>query len=61
LLDDVLSELDPEHRSLLLKAISESGGQVILTSADPQMLRSDEIASVPTAKVSNGTIDMVHR
>jgi DNA replication and repair protein RecF len=61
LLDDVLSELDPEHRSLLLKAISESGGQVILTSADPKLLQSDELAGIPTAKASNGTIDMAQR
>jgi DNA replication and repair protein RecF len=61
LLDDVLSELDPEHRSLLLRAISESGGQVILTSADPDLLHSDELVGIPTAKVTTGTIEMVHR
>jgi DNA replication and repair protein RecF len=34
LLDDVLSELDPPHRAALL-ALVESGGQTLITTADP--------------------------
>lgn len=34
LLDDVLSELDPERRRLLLEAVRD-GGQTIVTTADP--------------------------
>ena len=34
LLDDVLSELDPDRRRLLLEAVRD-GGQTIVTSADP--------------------------
>ncbi|MEQ9335865.1 MAG: DNA replication and repair protein RecF [Miltoncostaeaceae bacterium] len=36
LLDDVLSELDPRRRRLLLEAVRD-GGQTIVTSADPAM------------------------
>ncbi len=57
LLDDVLSELDPEHRSLLLQAISEMGGQVILTAADPGLLQSDELVGIPVVEIANGTIN----
>jgi len=36
LLDDVLSELDPERRELLL-AIVRGGGQALITTADPEL------------------------
>jgi DNA replication and repair protein RecF len=58
LLDDVLSELDPEHRSLLIEAISSSEGQVLLTAADESFFQSAELAGIPTAKVSDGRISM---
>ena len=38
LLDDVLSELDPRRRRLLLEAVRD-GGQTIVTSADPGCVR----------------------
>ena len=38
LLDDVLSELDPDRRRLLLEAVRD-GGQTIVTSADPRRRR----------------------
>ncbi|MFL5761722.1 MAG: DNA replication/repair protein RecF [Thermomicrobiales bacterium] len=56
LLDDVLSELDPEHRALLIRAIGESGGQVILTAADPALFRSSELAGIPVLEVKNGAV-----
>jgi recombinational DNA repair ATPase RecF len=56
LLDDVLSELDPEHRALLLSAIAESEGQVILTAADPSLFESAELSGIPIARVEGGTI-----
>jgi DNA replication and repair protein RecF len=56
LLDDVLSELDPEHRALLISAIGESGGQVILTAADPALFQTTELAGIPTLEVVDGEI-----
>jgi DNA replication and repair protein RecF len=57
LLDDVLSELDPEHRALLISAISATGGQVMLTAADETLFQSAELAEIPTARVAHGTIE----
>jgi DNA replication and repair protein RecF len=57
LLDDVLSELDPEHRALLISAIGESGGQVILTAADPLLFQTTELAGIPTLEVVGGAIE----
>ena len=48
LLDDVLSELDPRRRRLLLDAVRD-GGQTIVTSADPAA--SDALAEPPDALV----------
>jgi len=48
LLDDVLSELDPVRRRLLLEAVRD-GGQTIVTSADPGA--SDALAEPPDALV----------
>jgi DNA replication and repair protein RecF len=58
LLDDVLSELDPVHRDLLLGAIGDSGGQVLLTAADPTLFETTELAGIPTVMVSGGTIEL---
>jgi DNA replication and repair protein RecF len=49
LLDDVLSELDPERRRLLLEAVRD-GGQTIVTSADPAA--ADLLAEPPDALLS---------
>jgi DNA replication and repair protein RecF len=57
LLDDVLSELDLEHRALLISAISATGGQVILTAADETLFQSAELAKIPTALVTHGIIE----
>jgi DNA replication and repair protein RecF len=57
LLDDVLSELDPEHRMLLISSISATGGQVILTAADESLFQCAELAEIPTAKVVHGIIE----
>jgi DNA replication and repair protein RecF len=48
LLDDVLSELDPERRRRLLDAVRD-GGQTIVTSADPAV--TDDLAAPPDAVV----------
>ena len=46
LLDDVLSELDPDRRRLLLEAVRD-GGQTLVTSADPAA--AEALASPPDA------------
>ncbi|MGE0027050.1 MAG: DNA replication/repair protein RecF [Thermoleophilia bacterium] len=48
LLDDVLSELDPRRRRLLLEAVRD-GGQTIVTTADPGA--ADALAAPPDALV----------
>jgi DNA replication and repair protein RecF len=48
LLDDVLSELDPGRRRLLLEAVRD-GGQTIVTTADPGA--ADALAEPPDALV----------
>lgn len=55
LLDDVLSELDPERRRLLLDAVRD-GGQTIVTSADPHA--PDGLMAPPDAvvRVAHGAL-----
>ena len=55
LLDDVLSELDPDRRRLLLEA-ARDGGQTLVTTADPAS--ADALASPPDAlvRVEGGTL-----
>jgi DNA replication and repair protein RecF len=53
LLDDVLSELDPERRGRLLEAV-RSGGQTIVTTADPTLAVMPDAASL---RVEAGRID----
>jgi DNA replication and repair protein RecF len=48
LLDDVLSELDPERRRRLLEAVRD-GGQTIVTSADPAV--TEGLTAPPDAEV----------
>jgi DNA replication and repair protein RecF len=56
LLDDVLSELDPVRRRLLLEAVRD-GGQTLVTSADPTA--ADALAAPPDAliRVERGRLD----
>lgn len=56
LLDDVLSELDPVRRRLLLEAVQD-GGQTLVTSADPTA--ADALGAPPDAliRVEEGRLD----
>ena len=56
LLDDVLSELDPDRRRLLLEAVRD-GGQTLVTTADPTA--ADALAAPPDAvvRVRDGRLD----
>ena len=38
LLDDVMSELDPQHRALLARRLGEGGGQAVVTATEPDQL-----------------------
>jgi len=53
LLDDVLSELDPERRERLLEAVGDEG-QALITTADPAAVSGDRAATV---HVRAGAID----
>jgi DNA replication and repair protein RecF len=53
LLDDVLSELDPERRRRLLDLVRDVG-QTLITTADPGVAAGD---SATTLHVSGGTVD----
>jgi DNA replication and repair protein RecF len=38
LLDDVMSELDPQHRALLARRLCEGEGQAVVTATEPDQL-----------------------
>ncbi len=54
-LDDVLSELDPDRRRRLLEAVSDHG-QTILTAADPDVLSVAARTGAHTLHVEGGRI-----
>lgn len=56
LLDDVLSELDPQRRESLTTAVSELDAQVIVTATDATSIEATRLAALPRARVSNGSI-----
>jgi DNA replication and repair protein RecF len=56
LLDDVLSELDPTRRRLLLEAVRD-GGQTLVTSADPTAADALGGAFDAVVRVDGGRID----
>ncbi len=56
LLDDVLSELDAEHRERLIDALGEAGCQVIITATDRHLLEHPALAGLPEIEVVAGAI-----
>lgn len=56
LLDDILSELDASHRTLLLQTVATLGSQMLITSADPAQVQDDAIADLPIARVEPGRV-----
>ena len=58
LLDDVLSELDANHRSLLTATAATLGSQVIVTATDDDLLRRPDLAALPWARVEAGRIEV---
>ena len=56
LLDDVLSELDHEHRESLLHEIAASAGQAIVTTTDRALLDRPELAALGQLELRDGAI-----
>jgi DNA replication and repair protein RecF len=57
LLDDALSELDPDRRARLLEAIS-AGGQSLVTTADPSAAQEARRVAAQVVRVDAGRIDV---
>ncbi|MGI8595583.1 MAG: DNA replication/repair protein RecF [Solirubrobacteraceae bacterium] len=55
LLDDVLSELDPDRRARLI-ALLRDGGQALVTAADPALLPSAREGGVTRLAVADGMV-----
>jgi DNA replication and repair protein RecF len=56
LLDDVLSELDPEHQDGLLNALGGAGCQIILTATSRDLLEHPALRNLPIGAVGGGTV-----
>lgn len=56
LLDDVLSELDPEHQNELLRVLGEAGCQIIVTATSRDLLDHESLRHLPGAEVAHGQI-----
>jgi DNA replication and repair protein RecF len=56
LLDDVLSELDLDHRESLLREIAASAGQAIVTATDHALLDRPELAALGQLEVREGAV-----
>ncbi len=58
LLDDILSELDATHRTLLLQTVVGFGSQLMITSADPEQVLDPVIRELRRAIVRPGGVDL---
>ena len=58
LLDDVLSELDANHRSLLTGTAARLGSQLIVTATDEGLLGGADLAELPRGRVRAGVIEV---
>lgn len=56
LLDDVLSELDAAHRSLVTTTAAEINAQVLVTATDEALIDRSELAGLPRATINDGTL-----
>jgi DNA replication and repair protein RecF len=57
LLDDVLSELDIDHRRTLLASVRDFGSQVLLTTADPTQVLGSPISDLELLRVVPGGVE----
>lgn len=56
LLDDVLSELDPEHQDRLLAALGTAGCQILITATDRALLDQPALGALPLIEARGGTL-----
>jgi DNA replication and repair protein RecF len=56
LLDDVLSELDVEHRSMIIASIASRQAQVCVTATDESDLAASELAHLALIRISGGAV-----
>jgi len=56
LLDDVSSELDPERNAFLMRYLSGSGAQVLLTTTEPSLVRGAAGADTHWLTVTHGEV-----
>jgi DNA replication and repair protein RecF len=56
LLDDVLSELDVAHRSMIIASIAARQAQVCVTATDESDLASTELSHIPVIRTSGGAV-----
>ena len=61
LLDDVLSELDVEHRQTLLATVRQCGAQVLLTTADPGQILDSAISDLTQGEVVDGLVRITNQ
>jgi DNA replication and repair protein RecF len=59
LLDDVLSELDADHRSKIVATIAAWNAQVCVTATDESDLASSELAHLPVIRTGGGAVRVV--
>jgi DNA replication and repair protein RecF len=60
LLDDVSSELDPERNAFLMRYLSTSGAQVLLTTTEPSLVRAAAGPDTQWLTVEDGAIVSAH-
>lgn len=58
LLDDVLSELDPEHQERLLDAVAEAGCQLFITAIDRALIERPSLATLPFVETGAGDLNV---
>lgn len=56
LLDDVLSELDPEHQARLLTALGAADCQLLITATDRDLLDRPSLAALPFVEARGGEL-----
>lgn len=56
LLDDVLSELDPEHQQRLLDALGNAGCQLLITATDRHLLERPSLDALPLVETDMGVL-----
>ena len=59
LLDDVMSELDEGHRTLLNRAVASLGAQTILTSTDLSLLNDPSLDLNQIASIEDGSVRLI--